>query len=367
MRTFEQLLDARVLTASYSQRPDPRTYHFTDTFFTGARDAESNEFEFIYWPSVEKPAPGNIPGAEARILTPRGGTKRYAALFRAFNMIPVAGDALSALREPESFALQQKGEAVMELIMDEFGQRHKLYKELIIALMMVYGRVNMNQSGEVLAPTVDATSGALTDASGTVISADFGIADSHRGNLGGLIAAPWSTDSTKIFDHLDDIDDKAEEIGVPTPTEIYIHNLKKRKIRDNTQFQTWAKESNVAPDTVLRGGEIKDLWGKNWHFLGHQYKNASDTMTDFLPQTHALILPPDGPWKRCHNGSELVPSTIGHSADWRGALGNLNKTFGQFAYATVEHNPVRLQLFLGDNFGMNFPEPNALWLANAFA
>lgn len=374
MQTFEQLLDPRELSGSFEATPSLMEYELTNTFYTAPRDVRSDQVEMIYYPAITQPAPLNARGAEARVLTPSGGTQRFHNLFHAFNQTPLPADALRALRNPDNFDLQEKGRLTVERINEELQTRMRLTKEAIIASIITTGRVNLDSGGNVLTPSVNADSGAVTDANNTVISADFGVANSHRGRLndssdGYLIsqAELWSNSATKISRHLEALKYRASKRNVAKPTDIYVHSLAKNALRDNEEFRLWAVESNRAVEAVLRGEMIEDLWGFNWHFVGGTYQDASGTTRDLIPQTVAVIMPPPSqPWIRAYRGLELVPSQVGVVSSVDEALNNLMEVFGEFQYASLEHNPARIDLFSGDNWSVNFADPDAIWMPTVF-
>jgi hypothetical protein len=357
MQSFKTLLDPRILTASYAQRDGARAYLLTDFFFTNPRNIEGHEFELIYYPAMMEPAPGNVPGGEARVLTPGGGTTRKAALFTNFNKILLPGEALNALREPDSLTLQQQGATTVSRIYDDFAERHNLFKEVVIAKTLTAGVVYLNAEGQVLESSTGAT-----------ITADFGVPAAHKGNLGGIIADLWSTASTKIADHIDAIRDQAEAENVEPPTDIWLHPNNKAALRNNTQFGDWAKYNNVATDAVLRGDIIENLWGLNWHFYGGKYQAVDGTMKNFLPTTGAILSPPPNrPWLRATQGSTLVPSQIGVVEHWQDALQSTNKFYGKYSYARLHDDPMALYLYMGDKFGLHFADPAAIWMPTLFA
>jgi len=268
----------------------------TGTFYTNVKNNESDEFELIYYPAINTPSPANVRGQQAKVLTPAGGTKRHMTMFHGFNMIPLPEDALIALREPDSHSIQAKGERSVARVVEEFDIRAKLNKEVAISLIMSFGRVNIDATGNFLPPTEDNTSGALTNHSDTNISADFGIADDHRGNLtdatdGKIIRDYWSNSAAKISDQLDTIAYRARKKNTVVPTEVYINSDNKRWLRDNAQFKEWAQYNNVSTSKILRGETIDDLWGFNWHFVGGTWQDKDGTTRDLLPKTKALIVP----------------------------------------------------------------------------
>lgn len=365
--SFADFLDAREMTPLYRQLPVLGETYFTDNFFRSPQTVNSDSVELISINKISNPSPGNTRGNAARILKQSGATKKLMSLFHVFNETPLEMDALRALREMDSLAMQEKGEQIVTLAAEEQATRDRMFKEIVIANIMHTGVVNLNSVGEILTPSVNSTTGAVTDAAGTHISADFGVANGHRGNLGGTISALWSVAGTKIGTQLDAIKLAARKAGVPVPTEIYVHETKKSVLRANTEFNDWAKYNSMRIDDVLRNEGIDGLWGFNWHFVGGGYYDASDTWVDLLPTTQALICPAVGPWLRAFEGSELLPNSIDIQPNAQSALSSLVKVYGPFAYAKLLDNPVRLSMFSGDNFGLGFADPNSVWCPTVFA
>lgn len=355
MLSFQQLLDYRALSTSYQSRPSLRTYMFTNDFFVSPEDVDGDEYQIVYYPAMNEPAPMNTRGAAAHILNAQGGSKRQAALFYAFNCLPFPMSGLEALREPDSETLQDKARKTIGQQFDQFAERHRIYKELVISKIMTNGVVYANAAGQI-----------LEDSTGAVITADMGVSANHKGNLNGLVTALWSVAGTKIATQLDNLKNQAEAEGAEPPTEIYVHSLSKIHLRANTEFQTWAVENNQIADTILRGDMIPDLWGFNWHFYGGKYKGADGNMKDFIPTTKAVICPKPGPWLRAANGSTLVPSSLEISQTVEQALSNVAKVYGQYAYAKLLDNPLKLAMFMGDVFGLNFADPASIWQPTVF-
>lgn len=369
--SFQELLDYRQLTASFNAVPSVGNYPLTTDFFVNTRQYQPDEYELIYYPSVNTPAPLNTRGTPAHVLAPQGGTKRNMTLFHAFNEVPLPAFAFNALREPESQTLQRKGANEIARIQEEFDQRHRIMREAIISSIMSFGRVNMDDNGNILRPTVDSLSGALTNNASDVLGADFTVDNSHRGNLndttdGSIIDSMWSNSNARIFRHLEKIRDRAIKNNIQIPTEIYIHRINKHVLIDNAEFKAWAQASNIRPDVVLQGEGVNDVWGWNWHFIGNGYTDVNGTYVDLIPRTHAVICPKPGPWLRAAEGLELVPTSLEVQTDLNAAIGSLREVYGRFSYAKVRDNPAGLTMFMGDNWGLNFADPNAIWMPNVF-
>lgn len=367
LATLQQLLDPRELIPHYMAMPQLLDYYFTSNFYTNAKNVDSDSVRMISVSATTTPGKGNVRNGKARLIKPKGAGERFFSMFRYFTEMPLEADALRALRELDSPAMQQKGRQIVELAQEESKIQCDLFREIVLAMIMTIGRVNLDAEGTILVPSVNATTGAITDAAGTVISADFGVADTHRGNLDSTIGALWSTASTKIIDHLEAIDRKAAIAGVPKPTEIYINAISKQWLRNNTQFQDWAKYNSVRVDQVLNGAGLEGLWGRNWHFVEGTWTDSTGTTRDLIPSTQVILAPKNGSWLRSFAGSELIDTTNLVSNDLLGALNQLTTVYGPFAYAETTRNPAGLSYFQGDNFGIGFADPNAIWMPTVFS
>lgn len=370
IESFTQLLAPRVLSGSYEQLPSLRRAYFTEQFYNASvpEDVPTDEYEIYYVPSENRPAPANVPGGQARMLTPGGAEIKNANLFRIFNKTTCPGNVLNALREPNSMALQTKGRETLLQIQRQFRTRHDLFREVCFSLIMSMGRVNLDANGNPLSPTVHATTGALTDHADTVISADFGVDNTHRGDLNSLISGQWSDASTKILDDIVALDDAAEAAGVPEIKHIWTHKINKKHLVNNTQVKEWAQSHDTTAGSVLRGDVIEDLWGKTWHFFGGKYQGPSDAGndTDLLNNTLAIFTPELGGWLKAARGSELTPKRLSLTPGAEGALDNLEKSYGRFSYAKLEHDPVQVMMYMGENFGLNFADANAIYQGKCF-
>lgn len=355
MDSLRLLLDPRVLTASYSQRPNQRPYPLTDAFFVNPEPIEGDAYRLFFDPAENEPAPLNQPGAEARVLQAAGAEERFATLFQAFNKLPLQGQALNALREPDSETLQDMGKTEIRRQHDKFSARHRLMKETVIAKIITEGIVYLDEYGRV-----------LESSSGAQITADFEVPAKRKNQLdqgsGNLIGASWAAAGTDIQAHLNAIDDAAEADNVEPPTDIWCHTLFKDNLRNNTDFQTWAAASAADSEQILRGNMIEGLFGKTWHFYGGKYLNTSGTMQNFIPTTKVVLTPPIGPWLKATEGSMLVPSSIGVQQSWEAALAQTQKVHGPFSYAKLIDDPVQLFLYMGDTFGLHFADPDAIWM-----
>ena len=366
MKELEYLLNVQELTALYRKVPSHGNYFFTNTFWPSDRNrinkVDSDDVELIVLEAITRPGTANVRNGKARVQTPSGATKLALSLFRSFTQTPIQGDCLQALREPGSHAIQNKGRTQVREVNLEQKQRFALFREVVFSQLMTVGKVYFDNEGEILVPTINASSGAVTAPSDAVIDADFLVVDNHRGDLNSIIGTSWDNAGATILDDLEAIDEQADTENAPRPEHIICHHTNKKHLRNNTQFAAWAKESNRSVETVLRGNMIEDFGGKTWHFVGGQWEDRNGTKHKMMNADRICMYPdPSAGWLRATLGSELVPRRLGMAQNAMDALGNLTKVYGDFAYATIDHNPVQLSLFNGSNFGLNFADPNAVW------
>lgn len=376
MQELQQLLDFRELTGQYIASPTVGDFYFTNNWYTPrlgpSSDVLSDEVELVYFPAANTPAPLNRRGAASRVLTPSGGTKRFATLFYAFNSTGLPADCLTALRNPEAFELQQKGRQSVATIIEHFRQRHAVMKEATLASIMANGVVNIDGDGNILTPTVDSLTGDVTNASGTVVSADFAWSDNQRGNLndsndgGAIIDNFWSNSSAMISRHLERMKYRSGKNGRVKPTEVLINSLNKKHLRDNAEFQTWAVRHNQSIETVLRGDMIQDLWGFNWHFVDGGYTDANGTYRDLVPISRAIVTPKPDTWLRAYRGSSNVPKTLDVVQSLEDVVNAFETVFGQAAWAKITDDPVGIAMYMADAFGLGFADPTTIYAPTVF-
>lgn len=354
-----ELLDPLVLTESYRQREGIKPTPLTDMFFVNPETALADTWEFFYDPADDQAAPLNHPGAEARIVQIGDGQERRMSLFTVFNKTHFADDVMHALREHGSRTLQQKGRSEISRIMGKFVERHRTLKELIIARVLTDGVVYYDGQGRV-----------LSSSSGAAGTADFGVPAGNKGTIGGLIGESelFDNPSADIPEILSAIDESAEAASVPIPTDVWVHRSNIPGLTNNLKYQTWAVRNPAHADAVLNGGIVENLWGKTWHFVGHRYDDPiTGSSTPYIPTTKAILTPPpNSNVFRAVNGVTNVPSDIGISSSWEEALNSVQEMVGQYAYAKLVDDPIKLIAYVGDKFLFALNEPQAIWQATAF-
>lgn len=349
-------LNPHVMRAAYSQVAIDKPTPFTDTFFGGVENVDDDEFTFFYDPADETPAPMNVPGAAARVVTVGSSLERKMSCFTIFNVQEFNGDVYKALRNPSSYELQDKGREEIGRLTRKFAARHRLAKELIIAKAISDGVVYINAKGQI-----------LESSSGAEITADMEVPANNQGTANGLNAALWSVAGTDIQSVLEDIMAQSASNIVPLPTDIWLNAANIKYLRNNDYFVEWAAKNPEYSAKILRGEAIMDLFGFTWHFVREYYTAADGSRKPLVPTTKAILTPPPGDtWKAAVNGPTVIPSEVGVTASIEEAINRENIVHGPFSYAKIVDNPVRICNFAGDKFGFGFNEPGAVWQLTAF-
>lgn len=372
MDSLKQLMDYREFGAIFRDAATIDDMMFTNEFFTNPQTTWADKIEIVNVNATNTPGKANVSkNAPPRIVQPRDFASQDFKILRQSDEIVMPADALQAIREPDSQAMQRKGRFVVEEQVAHFGRQAALFKEVCIRNILTVGKLNFASDGTFLQPSVHATTGAVTDHADAHIVADYQIANSHRGNLGGTISALWSTASTKISDQLEAIQIAAKKAGAPEPTRMILNKEDKKYFRGNTEFKEWCQYNSARVDDVLRGEGFDNFFGWDVKFVNQYYTNPSDgVVTPIIPSKCALMLPASSSgWLRSFNGVEPVqidPDTYFASAS--NALENLQYLEGMVAYAMIRTGPpVTLSAFFTENWGMGLADPNAVWIPTVFA
>ncbi len=369
--SIRTLLDPRVLTTSYRQVPPPETDDmvFSRTFMRNIERIPDSTYRGLYEHTDLKAAPTNEIGAEAQILSVGQDTERIFTLVNIYNKIKYPMDVLTALREPGSMSLQNKGRTTIGSIQRKYALRNQRTRNLWIAKGLTTGTIYLNKTGDIIESSV-----------GAVKTCSLQPNANQTGTAGGLVSTgSFSTLSTNIPVVLASIRNQAAANGKPIPTDIWLSAANIGYITSNQYFQNWAQYSGAYAQQVLQGMpsepgkltiDIPNLWGYNWHFVSAYYQDVNGTNRPYIPATGAgsfiMTPPPGGDWAKATEGLTLVPSSIGVYSDVDAALAAAREEYGMYSYAKLTDDPLILWAYMGDLFGWNLMEPDAVWRPQAF-
>lgn len=369
--SFQTMLDYRDLTENYVSAPTLVGTPMTDTFFQSPGSTTADEVEVICVGQNNKPAPGNTRGSNPRQLESIAASKKQFNLFYSFNELQVDANTLRFLRSTDPI-IQARGRDLLGQQLTAAGRQQKLFREVVLQQIMNGGRVNLRADGEIVVPSINAASGAITDNADTLISVDYGIPNTRRGDCGNVFGVDgggfWDSADTLMFQQLANAKDAALKAGSQAPTTVWLNKLNAPKLILNTQFKVFASNNNLRNEAVLQGGGVDNLWGFNFKFLEGYWTDAAGTQHPIIPLNGAILTPDGTDWMRKMQGTEDVPTNVGIYDSFEAALSSLKPVVGMFSYAQVQVTPkVKLSLYVGDNFGVGFPDPNVLWFPSVFS
>lgn len=359
--SVKELLKWEGMTALYSESDYNLQTPLTDRFFTNPTPVDSDEYEMLIDPNDTRPAPTNRKDSAARVLDGVGLTERRGVLIRTFNAQSFGQDVMSAIREAKSRELDRKGKAEIVRQSAKFRTRHALLKELLIAKVLGTGVLYY-----------DRATGLIAESSGSgVQTIDFGVDATHKTDLNSLslLGTSFASAGFDLIGLFDYIDNKAVTENSEPITEVHCDISLKQYLLKNTQFQTWAAKGTPVTDEVLSGQytgrmTIPGVFGKNFHFYGGSYTNASGTVTRYLPTTKMIFTPSESSrtWYEPSEGLSLIPTSADVTASLESAVDSLAEVYGPFAYAEVARNPLRVDHFAGDCFGFNLKTPQSVFM-----
>lgn len=365
-----QLLDPRVLGKAYEQTSVSDALPFVENFWTGAiATSDADTYKSMYDPADVRPAPANVIGGKARTLAVGAALERTFSAFYTFDEMAAPSDVILALREPESYTLQEKGRTELTRLLKKFRRRHQRFKDVVLRNLLVNGIVYIGATGEI-----------LTSSSGAVMTIDAGVPSGNKTNLGGIVDAQWSTAGTDVFKQLDAIRRQAARSFVPVPTDIWINAVNVYHLRNNTGsgLQTYfSRNAELNNAIVRRNGAgtqyettLTDINGFTWHFVNAAYQDSSGSPVDAIPATgngSAILTPPVGDWMARANGRTLVPNSIDIAPSVESGLRNMDYAVGGFFMARFDPTTMSLNFYEGDKFFAGFNEPSAIWQGAVFS
>lgn len=353
MSNLRALLHHETVLATYDKGAAGAQTPLFDRFWTNPMNLDTDDAVFLQREDTKTAAPFNKRHAPARQLSLEGKTKKAGAMFHVFNSFRLSPEVFQGLREPESPVIQRKARSELRDQSQHIAKQHANQKELAMAKFLANGVVYVDQA-----------SGQIVESSGaTVESVSFGIDANHQGTLNGL-AVPFDDPHSDINTMMENVRIQAETESAPPPDLCICNSTLKPYIRANTQFQLWAA-AMASGERVIYGELVEGLFGMTWLFVDRTYVDSSGTTRKYIPDEKLIMVPSQGDWLQAVQGLELVPTDINiQSMEPEQMANSLAEVYGKFGYGVVNHNPVGLDVYVGDNYGWIVREPNAIWQAD---
>ena len=330
-----------------------------------ATQADGDTFEFVVFDDTRNAAPINFRGSPARTLDTQGADKKTVSPIHVFNEITIPSASVEFLREANSPSIQDRGMAELRRQMELFAKRHAVTRAVTLAHTF-RGAVYFDSNGLPL----ESSSGAAT-------TVDLGVGATHKTQLahasnGGsdIIATAWDNPIASILTDLRQIRDAAEYDRCPIPKHVWMNTVAIPWIVNNDEIADFVRlgsnPAEVGKQLEMYAGMTNMLVIGDWtfHFTNASYVGADgSTVRPVVPLTTAIITPDvnDGDWFLHLESSETIPTDDGVIGSLDEYFSKTRKVFGDFAYARIADNPLKVTMRMGMNFGYFFKEPNAVY------
>lgn len=218
----------------------------------------------------------------------------------------------------------------------------------------------------------DGAGNLLPNSSGAVTTPDFAVPASNKNQLnvfgsGNILTAGWQTATTDIAAQVVNLRDASvRQTGYAIKHALYGANIPSYLTKNNTltNFFSRGQSSN---EKYLTTGEIPSpLLGLTW-WPAHEafFEDANAVLQPLVGPDSVVFLPEPSPdWSGGLEGKYDVPGDTLIGADPLDLLAGMTTMEGMFAYASVQLNPVRIQLIFGHTFLPTLKVGNAIFIAN---
>jgi len=322
-----------------------------------------DRIEMIRTPSTRKPAPINFPGSPAKTMDTVGLDRVYFSPVHVFNEISIPEAALDNLRQENSQEMQERGAEELTRQMRIFSQRHRLTRVTFLSKALTDGVVYYNNNGEI-----------LESSSGAAVTCDLGVGATHKAQLahasnGGsdIIGTRWDQAGALILTDMEQIEQAAEWDQTAPPRHVWLNSLAKAWFRTNTEIKSFITTNLSARAEEFLGNFRDDtlqLGRYTFHFTNATYEATDGSVKPIIPLNRAVITPDvtEGDWFARFECNSVIPTSTGIVNGVGGYTSNTRKVAGEYAYASLVHNPIKLSMFLGMRFLYAFRDPQAVWM-----
>lgn len=358
--TLQQILGARNLTGVINSVvggvPDDL---IPPAFMSLTRPVSGNQATYHKVQSTRKTARLVQYGGTARTRELQGVTETPVVLAHFFESFMVKPDTMMALLDEGNETRQRMGAQTLARQISDFGRLFRNNRLVAFYSALARGKISYDASGNF----------ALTDQAATGgVDVDFGVPAANLNQAAGAISASWATAGTKIINDIKALKRAARKAtGYPLRWAFYGSNIPDYLL-GNTQLKEIINR-NLALQEAFAGaaaGEIPDgFLGFNWRPVDQAfYETANGTNTDIFGGDSLILTPePSADWWEWYEGSYPVPTNLGAVFnDASAALSSIQEVYGSFAYATVKHNPVGIEGFVGDTVLPVLKVPAAIYI-----
>lgn len=354
-KSIQEILGGRNMTGVFKEIQSGLPNYLPPAFLNVTNRVIGNTATYFKVRGERNNAETNAYGAPAKIVNGQQMTEvgiTLAHVFEQFNHNPVALQNLMGFN----------GEPAKMLAVEEVDRQSREFKVRCenARLSAVYsvlanGKIYLDGKGRI-----------LYSSSGATVTVDYGVPAARLNQAAGIIGASWGTASTDIIGDIVALKKQQVQDGKPPLRHAYYGSNLAGYIAANTEAKELIQRTPALATQRYIGAEIpQGFAGLEWHPVYGAYGlNSSGAVTEWFGADTLVLTPePMQDWWGFYEGSFPVPRDIGIVGnDPVAAANNLDVVHGQFAYATVGHNPPTINQYAGDTFLPVLKDASALFI-----
>lgn len=356
-KSLQEILGARQMTGVISTVAPGLPNPIPQNFFNTTKRVMGDKSTFIKVTGERRQSQTSPYGAPAKRVNRLPMSEAGVTLLHSFEEQghnPVVLQALLGLNggPAQDFAVEE-----VDRQTQAFNLRLENAKIGSMLSLLRHGKIYIGSDGEI-----------LFTSSGAVVTVDYGVPAANLNQIDSIIGTTWATDSVGIIDDITAIKKKAKQAtGRALKYAFYGQNIL-GYILGNLQAKALIHANPVMAQQLYNTGEIPDgFCGLKWIPVYDAFGlDTSDAVTDWWGGDIISFTPePDGQWLQYHEGSMLVPRSVGTvHADAVAAANDLEVVYGKFAYAVVGHNPPTITQYAGYTWMPLLASPSDLYIAD---
>lgn len=356
-KTLQQLLGYKSLTGVVSdQKAGIPADILPPAFLSSRKPCEGNQAQWLAVKGTRRTARLVQYGAPSRRRSREGVTERAAVMIHSYEHEYHDVSTLMMLKNFDNPEIQAMGTKLVDRQSANFRTLFNNLELASIYCCLAKGLVYFDEYGNLL-PT----------SAGAVVSVDFKVPAGNKNQCSTVIATKWPTVTAHIIDQLRGM----RELALKTSGYPLAHVFYGSSIPGWLMANTEVKEILKA-DAVLaasfRSGIVPEGFGgiPHWHqVVGMFFEDQNGTNQDLFAADTVVFTPEPSPdWWEILEGSYPVPTGLSIGGGATEMLGNFQKVYGKYSYATLTTDPPGIKHLAGHTFLPVLKVPSAIFIAD---
>lgn len=357
---LSSVLGWATITSLVRQQADGIPKVLPPAFYTTTRAVKGKVATYTRIPGTRNLGRFTEYGAPSLRLDQKGISTVPVVLLHEFNHITMDPTVLINLRQMESYAPQNMGEEEIGRQTMSVAQRFQNTRTASIHSLLANGTIWYDSSGNL-----------LPSSSGAMVTADFGVAASHKSQLnaegtGNIISTSWDNPTANIPGQLRALQDAAARItGFPIKYAVYGRNVPEYLSANDYIAEFWYRAERQRTE-YLEGNTLpREMLDITW-VPGHRafYEDSAGTNQQFFGADTVTFFPEvDRNWYEVFEGSYPVPTSLNIAGEGLAAAENLKEVVGMGGYGRIIDDPVTIKVNYFDTFLPLIKLPDAVFIA----